>query len=130
MSSRETQLALQIDTGVKEMAKVVLKASGLTVRDAGNDLLTRVISSDDIPFVVSRDPELRAIGITETMRRHFGLDGKEWPIASGDTKPMCIHLDKGLFEAAQKKLDDYGVPPATLFRAFLSQCAYEMRLPY
>ena len=89
MSSRETQLALQIDTGVKEMAKVILKASGLTVRDAGNDLLTRVISSDDIPFVVSRDPELRAIGITETMRRHFGLDGKEWPIASGETKPMC-----------------------------------------
>ncbi|MBM6816677.1 type II toxin-antitoxin system RelB/DinJ family antitoxin [Olsenella uli] len=130
MSAKEAQIAIQIDPEVKEQAKKILKASGLTVRDAANDLLARVAESDSIPFSVSRDPGLRAAGLTETMRRFYGITEGDWPVSSGETKPMCIHLDADTFSRAQERLGDYGIPAATLIRAFLTQCAYEMRLPY
>jgi antitoxin component of RelBE/YafQ-DinJ toxin-antitoxin module len=129
MSKAEQQLTMVIDGAMKERAKIALRANGISIKEAVNDLLRRTAKNQEIPFRINRSPKLHNAGITETMRRFFEID-EGWPPAPEGNVNMCMHLDGETLAAAQQKLEDYGVPGTAIIRAFLTQCAYEMRLPY
>ena len=129
MGKTEQQLTMVIDGAMKERAKIALRANGISIKEAINDLLRRIAKSQEVPFHINRSPELHNAGITETMRRFFEID-EEWPPKPEGNVNMCMHLDSEALAAAQQKLEDYGVPGTAIIRAFLTQCAYEMRLPY
>ncbi len=129
MSKTVQQVVLVIDEAIKERAKIALRANGISLKDGADDLMRRIVESSRLPFRIDRDPKLHNAGITETMRRFFEID-EEWPDVPTRDVNMSMRVDRAAYAAAQKKLDDYGIPGTVVLRAFLTQCAYEMRLPY
>ena len=73
-----SQLTIVIDKSLREQAKLVFKASGLSLQEAITYFFEQCTERNTLPFAVCRDPQTRGSKAPELAVRVFDIDTKTW----------------------------------------------------
>ena len=119
-----SQLTIVIDKSLREQAKLVFKASGLSLQEAITYFFEQCTERNTLPFAVCRDPQTRGSKAPELAVRVFDIDTKTWPFAS-EMCNLSVRIDEELREHAEKVFADWGLSVSSAVTMFVKQSVFD-----
>lgn len=119
-----SQLTIVIDKSLREQAKLVFKASGLSLQEAITYFFEQCTERNTLPFAVCRDPQVRGTKAPQLAVRVLDIDTKTWPFAS-EMCNLSVRIDKELREHAEKVFADWGLSVSSAVTMFVKQSVFD-----
>lgn len=129
MARYDVTLGVEVDQIIRDRAQSVMKANGMTIGGAVRRMVSLGIMEHRIPFNVTRGPTLAGVGMSDQVAEFYRIERSDFSL-SGVRVGVNIRMDPKFKSEMRTFCKAMCVNPNNLVRMFLSQVAFELRIPF
>ena len=129
MTAKTTNISLEIDSGIKKRAMMVLEAKGMRLSGTIRRMVTLGMLEHRIPFEVMRGPVFAGAGMADCVAERYGIEKSSLP-RTGIMTGIVVKVTPEFKREMRSYCKEMCVTPNALVHLFLGQVAFELRVPF